>query len=576
MKYLPSVLVALLATREMRTSVGSLLRYLAFLGGAIFLFAVIFHVIMEREGQSHSWLTGLYWVLVVMTTLGFGDITFESDLGRVFTIVVLSSGVVLLLIMLPFQFVRLFYAPWIEARLRSRTPRTVPAGLSGHVIIASNDPIVPGLVKRLDAVSHRYVLLESDPVEANRLLEEGISVVTGRRDSAETYRAIGADRAYMVVANAGDIVNTNIILTVREVSETVPITAIVEEDDSIDVLELSGATHVLPLKRQLGEALASRVHIQPGAHIVGSYKHLSIAELPAAEGGLVGLEVKDTHLRDRHDVNIVGVWSSGQLRQVFPETVVRESDVVVVTGTVEALESIDRRLPRAPRADRPVLVIGAGRVGGAAAAHLRRQGVRTHVLDRDEGQRARLLGIADEVLIGDAADRAVIERAGIAEASSVVLTTNDDAMNIYLAVYCRRLNPSLRIVSRVTDEQNVEAIHRAGADFALSYSSLGAQSIFSRLRGHELVTIGEGVDLFTRPVPPSLASMTLNDSLIGTRTGLCIVGLETKEGLISSMHRETVLPADALLVMLGTVEQRRAFTREFGAPPPPPGAARSR
>ena len=48
--------------------------------------------------------------------------------------------------------------------------------------------------------------------------------------------------------------------------------------------------------------------------------------------------------------------------------------------------------------------------------------------------------------------------AGILEAASVLLTTNDDAMNIYLAVYCRRLNPNLRIVSRITHERNVEAI----------------------------------------------------------------------------------------------------------------------
>ena len=57
----------------------------------------------------------------------------------------------------------------------------------------------------------------------------------------------------------------------------------------------------------------------------------------------------------------------------------------------------------------------------------------------------------------------VLEQAGIYRVASVVLTTNDDAMNIYLAVFCRRLKPALRIVSRITHERNVEAIHRAGA-----------------------------------------------------------------------------------------------------------------
>jgi hypothetical protein len=50
-----------------------------------------------------------------MTTLGFGDISFTSDIGRIFSVVVLLSGVVLLLVMLPFLFIRLFYAPWLEA-----------------------------------------------------------------------------------------------------------------------------------------------------------------------------------------------------------------------------------------------------------------------------------------------------------------------------------------------------------------------------------------------------------------------------------------------------------------------------
>ena len=58
----------------------------------------------------------------------------------------------------------------------------------------------------------------------------------------------------------------------------------------------------------------------------------------------------------------------------------------------------------------------------------------------------------------------------------MVLTTNDDATNIFLAVYCRRLNPDTRIVSRITHERNLEAIHRAGADFVLSYTTLAVTS----------------------------------------------------------------------------------------------------
>jgi hypothetical protein len=57
-----------------------------------------------------------------------------------------------------------------------------------------------------------------------------------------------------------------------------------------------------------------------------------------------------------------------------------------------------------------------------------------------------------------------------------------------LAVFCRRLNRELRIVSRITHERNLEAIHRAGADFVLSYTTLGIEAVMSLLRGYPPVT----------------------------------------------------------------------------------------
>jgi len=143
---------------------------------------------------------------------------------------------------------------------------------------------------------------------------------------------------------------------------------------------------------------------------------------------------------------------------------------------------------------------------------LRRKGIDVHAIDRNGPALAQMRDEVAGVFPGDAADRRVLDSAGIDHVSSVLLTTNDDAMNIYLAVYCRRLNASLRIVSRVTHERNVEAIHRAGADFALSYTTLGAEAVMSLLRGGESVVLGEGAELFSIPVPASLSRRRLVDS----------------------------------------------------------------
>ena len=156
------------------------------------------------------------------------------------------------------------------------------------------------------------------------------------------------------------------------------------------------------------------------------------------------------------------------------------------------------------------------------------------------------------------------DEAGILAARSLLLTTNDDAVNIYLAVFCRRLNHELRIVSRITHERNLEAIHRAGADFVLSYTTLGIEAVMSLLHGHPPVLLGEGIELFSVPVPVSLVGTPLLDSRIGSRTGLSVVALQQGDRLTAPLTSETVLPAGAHLLMLGSHEQREAFDEAFG------------
>ena len=115
MKYNPAVLSYFFQRESTKRNVRQLLKFLLVLTVLVVVYSVLFHFIMEAEGKHHSWITGVYWTLTVMSTLGFGDITFQTDLGRAFSIVVLLSGMIFLLTLLPFMFIKFFYAPWIEA-----------------------------------------------------------------------------------------------------------------------------------------------------------------------------------------------------------------------------------------------------------------------------------------------------------------------------------------------------------------------------------------------------------------------------------------------------------------------------
>lgn len=572
MKFMGVQVSQYLRIGDARRNLGMLARYLVFMVAVTTAFAVMFHALMEHEGQDHSWLTGLYWTLTVMTTLGFGDITFRSDLGRLFSIIVLLTGNVLLLIVLPFAFIRFFLAPWLETQVRFRAPRAVADEVAGHVILCRWDSIASAFGAKLQAFGIPFIVLEPDPTKAAVLHGEGVPVVTGDPEARETFSAVGAARARAIVANLDDPANTNITLTAREESADVPILALANRNESIDLLELAGASAVLPVGRELGEQLARRAASRFGAVFhLGTMDDLVVVEIAVDGTSLVGKTLRELDLRRRVGITVLGARERGLLVPAAAELIPAPHGFLVAVGTASQVEALEAMLDAEDgalgnEAGDHVVVIGGGRVGCAATAALLREGCQVHLVEQDKEAAAHLEREGWSVAVGNAAERRILDAAGFEKTTAVIVTTNDDAMNVYLSIYLRRLRPEVRIAARVTHEKNQEALWRAGADFVASQASLGKEALFAALEGRELVFLGEGVDFFHVPVPDTLVGKTLGSCGVGARTGLQIVAIRREGHNEASPGPGAVLRRQDHLLVVGTSAQRAAFAREFERP----------
>jgi voltage-gated potassium channel len=259
MKSLMTIFLQFVSDRPTRLNIMALFRFLAFVAAVVGIYSIIFHYIMEYEGKYYSWMTGVYWTLTVMSTLGFGDITFQSDLGRLFSAIVLLTGVVFLLILLPFTFIEFFYAPWMRAHEAARAPRELPKDTKNHIILTHFDTVTSHLIEKLTQYQYGYVLLIADLTEALRLHDLGYHVMLGSLDDPETYRQARVDQAAFVVATGNDQTNTNVAFTVREISESVSVIAIANVPASVDILELAGCSHVLELNTTMGKPLLAKL-----------------------------------------------------------------------------------------------------------------------------------------------------------------------------------------------------------------------------------------------------------------------------------------------------------------------------
>jgi Trk K+ transport system NAD-binding subunit len=565
MKFLATQVTYFLSQNQTRQNIKALFKYVLFLIGVIIVFTILFHFIMlYAEGKEFSWITGFYWTLTVMSTLGFGDITFESDIGRLFSIVVMLSGTILLLIMLPFAFIRFFYAPWLEAQIHTQAPRELPEDTKGHVIICKYDSIARNLIKRLNHNKIPYFVIEEDSSIAAQLYQDDVSVVCGNVDSRKTYERLRAKNARLIFANAEDTTNTNITLTIREIAPDVPIAAIAGNFDSIDILELSGATHVLPLKHTLGEHLANRIGIgKERTKVIGEFDGWQVFEFTVYDTNLKGKKLNETNFRKTCGINVIGVWEKGHLLPANPEMVLSEYCVPVAVGTKRQISKLEKTIIINEVDSGAVLILGGGKVGRAAARSLKKKSHKVFMVDQNRRLRGKLKNLPDRLVIGDAADRETLIEAGLEESSLVILSTNDDAVNIYLSIYCRRLKPDIRIVCRITHERNLEAIHRAGADFVLSYAPLGSESIISIIQNRNPIIMGEGVEFFTVDLPQSLAGKTLAESQIGSKTGMIVLAIREDGKVMPNPLPDKLLSGDCKLNILGTTEQLQNFKEAF-------------
>ncbi len=560
MKYLPSLLLHYLGNRSSRRNLKILGQYLLLLVAMITVYSVLFHYLMAWEGRQYSWITGVYWTLTVMSTLGFGDITFHTDLGLVFSIVVLLSGTLLLLVLLPFTFIQFFYAPWMEAQEAARAPRQIPAETTGHVVLTHYGPVDAALIKKLSQYQYPYVVLVPEVSRALQLHDLDLNVVVGDLDDPDTYRRLLIDKAALLATTQNDVVNTNVAITVREVSTEVPIVATAADVASVDILELAGCTRVLQLASMMGKSLARRVIGQDTkTHVIGQFDGLLIAEAGVSGTPLVGRRLREIGLRDHVNVTVAGVWERGRFEAATAETMINPCTVLVLAGTRSQLDDYDALFCIYRSSEHPVIILGGGRVGTATAGGLGSQGVDYRIVEKATD----LMTVDEKWILGDAADLETLKQAGIMESPSVVITTHDDAVNVYLTLYCRRLREDIQIISRSTLERNIDTLHRAGADFVISEASMGANAIFNLLHRSDVLLLAEGLDVFKVPVPASLAGKTLVNSSLRKETGCSVIAIDTRNGAQVNPHPGTTLPSNAEIILIGSVESERRFLDRY-------------
>jgi voltage-gated potassium channel len=197
------------------------------------------------------------------------------------------------------------------------------------------------------------------------------------------------------------------------------------------------------------------------------------------------------------------------------------------------------------------IICGFGRVGRQVARDLRAARAKYVVVDSSTKNHELAQGVGVRFIEGDAADDAVLARAGIDRARSIIACADSDAENIFITLTARELRADIAIVARAAAEDSEKKLKRAGADRVISpYKASGTE--MARLALHPQLSGVVDVDAEYR-----MEEILVREGCEGARQtvgdirgGAMIVGLRRESAFQPQPPADSVLlPGDVVMAM---------------------------
>ncbi len=249
----------------------------------------------------------------------------------------------------------------------------IDAALAGreHVILCGFGRVGQNIARMIERQGHEFIAIELDPARVRTARGAGDPVVFGDSADEQVLESVGLNAASVVVITFADpAIAIGIVRAVRRLRADVPILVRTQDDAALEQLQAAGATEVVPETFEASLMLVSHVLLflntpmSKVVRMVGETRGQRYAALRSV------FRTPDAELPDSDETSLEelrtvvlppGAWAIGHTlaevtdrgaqamfsavrregivgRDPAPSTVLREGDVLVVSGRPEVLE----------------------------------------------------------------------------------------------------------------------------------------------------------------------------------------------------------------------------------------------
>lgn len=230
------------------------------IAGAVVLLALLFAILFVYS-EGVDFYTALYWAVITMATIGYGDVTPTTPVGRAVAMVAAVAGISTFTAL-----VSILAESFISSSLR-RMMGMHRVNYSGHYLIIGQGNTIPSCVNELLSAIERgeaemkpIVVVFPDEDERKKVeLPEEIEVLVGDPTSEDTLKRAGVERASHVILALED--DSKAVFTTLMVKRLSGAKVLVEalRGESVELLKQAGADRVILSRSFAGRLLASSI-----------------------------------------------------------------------------------------------------------------------------------------------------------------------------------------------------------------------------------------------------------------------------------------------------------------------------
>jgi len=315
---------------------------------SILLGTIAFHLL-----EGWSILDSLYVTAQTVTTVGFGDLSPKTPLGRAFATVFMMVGVGIVLYALTSTVQSIVQSELLATLGRRRRSRDM-SKLRDHFIICGAGRVGSNLIRNLQGSRDAFVVIESNPDKVTQLMDAGVAVLIRDATLEESLHDAGVQRARGLAAClADDADNVYVVLTARDLNPKIHIVARAAEEQAEAKLIRAGASRVVAPTIIGGHRMAMAL-TKPAVgdfldSITANQLELGFEQLEVdPESSFVGRKLSETAIRSELNIVIVSIRrSDGQI--VFNpsgDAVINAGDMLIAIGKAESLAQLTAQAKR--------------------------------------------------------------------------------------------------------------------------------------------------------------------------------------------------------------------------------------